>query len=283
MENSVIITVYNKLQHLRNAMMSLCSQSVLPDELILADDGSSEDIVGGIADLVRECRFPVTFVQQADIGFRASKNRNNGAKQAKGNYLVYFDQDLIYTRNYLEGILTNKRSKHFYVGYPIWLTEEQSRNVTPDVIRSCNFQSVASEEQRQFIARQYTKEWLYTVLNAWGLRKYGPSLRSCCFGVYKKDLISVNGFDESFKYWGYEDDDLGNRLYAAGIKGFNPLKTEFPMHCYHAFTTRADSGKSLNRDYFLSRKREINRKNFRCEYGYDTPMDDDTFTVTALN
>lgn len=283
MENSVIITVYNKLHNLQNALLSLLSQSVQPDELILADDGSAEDIIGGIRDLVAKCPFPVTFVQQADKGFRASKNRNNGARQSRGNYLIYFDQDLVYTQNYLEKIIKHRRPGHFYVGYPIWMTADQTLKVTPGIIRSCDFETIITEEQKQFIVKQYTKERLYTFLNSWGLRKYGPSLRSCCFGVFKQDFVRVNGFDESFRFWGYEDDDLGNRLYASGIRGFNPLKTEYPLHCFHAFETRSRNGKSLNRHYYLKRKRAITRNNFRCKYGYATPMGKDTVTVTPLN
>lgn len=283
MKTTVAITVYNKIQNIRNSILSLTSQSVLPDELILADDGSSDDILQGIQDLISLCHFPVKHVRQDDNGFRAAKNRNNAARYATGEYLVFFDQDLIFTRCYLEQILADKRKNRFYVGFPVWLSEAQTRLIVPDVITACDFNAITTEEQRQFIVRQYEKERLYTFLNTCKLRKKGPSLRSGCFGIFKSDFVKVNGFDETYQTWGYEDDDLGERLYAAGIRGFNPIKHEYPMHCYHPFAARAANGKSLNRDYFLKRKKQINRKNYRCEYGYDTPLGEDTVVVTELN
>ena len=35
-------------------------------------------------------------------------------------------------------------------------------------------------------------------------------------GIWRSDLVSVNGFDEAFEGWGLEDSDLGNRLYHLG-------------------------------------------------------------------
>jgi len=284
MKLSVIMTVYNKTGHLRNALISLLSQSVMPDELIIADDGSSEDIIGGIGDLIPKLPFPAKHVRQDNKGFRAGKNRNNGARNATGDHLVFYDQDLIFTKNFLEKIIVNIRPLHFYTGFPIWLTEEQTRLVVPDVITSCDYGSITTPEQRHFIVKQYRKEWLYTWLHKYRLRRIGPSLRSGDFAICKNDFILVNGFDEEYQGWGYEDDDLGRRLYAAGVKGFNPIKIDYAMHCYHPPSTRPVSGeKSLNSPYYLKRKREISRKNYRCEYGILSPLGEDTTTVTRLN
>lgn len=283
MSVSVIITTYNKTQHVRNIILSLNNQSFQPDELILADDGSSEDIKNNVKDLIPACKFKVKFVTQEDKGFRAGKNRNNGAKEASGDFLVFFDQDLIFTKNYLEQIVATQKKNFFYTGFPIWLTESQSKAIDTDTITNCRFDSIVSTDQKKYIIKQYQKEYLYTLLHKYKLRKTGPSLRSCATAFYKNDFIKVNGFDESFQGWGYEDDDLGVRFHAAGIKGFNPIKTEYSLHCYHTQAQRAENGKSVNRDKFKKRARQLNRRNYRCEYGYDNPLGDDTVIVTDLN
>jgi hypothetical protein len=38
----------------------------------------------------------------------------------------------------------------------------------------------------------------------------------CNLGIWRQDLIAVNGYDETFTGWGREDADLGNRLYHLG-------------------------------------------------------------------
>lgn len=284
MKTTVIISIFNKTNYVRNCLLSLASQSVLPDEIVLADDGSSEDIASGIKDLLSLFTIPITHVCQKDEGFRLAKSRNNAARVAQGDYLVFFDQDIIFTRDYLKQILEYKKEKHFYTTYPVWLSEDQTRMVNPDLIRACDFETVSTLEQRQFVVKQYQKELLYTFLHKYKLRKIGPSLRGAGFSFYKEDFMEVNGFDEVYQNWGYEDDDLGRRLYAAGVKGFNPIKTEYALHCYHPQAPRPVNGyKSMNRPYYLKRKREISRKNYRCEYGILSPLGEDTTTVTRLN
>ena len=39
----------------------------------------------------------------------------------------------------------------------------------------------------------------------------------CNMGMWRADLIEVNGFDEEYEGWGLEDSDLGNRLYHLGL------------------------------------------------------------------
>ena len=283
MSVSVIITVFNKTAHVRNVLMSLNSQTVQPDEVVLADDGSAEDIIKGIEDIIPRCQYKLKHVWQEDKGFRVAKSRNNGARHATGDYLVYFDQDIVFTKHYLEQILTHRRERHFYAGYPIWLTEEQTKKVSPAILESCDFSQIATEEQIKTIVKQYWKERLYTFLHTYGLRRIGPSLRSCGCSFYKSDFIYVNGFDETYQQWGYEDDDLGVRLHAAGIKGFNPIKTEYALHCYHPQAPRGTNGRSLNRPGFKAKEKTYNRQNYRCEYGYDNPLGQDTVRVSELN
>lgn len=282
-ENSIIISVFNKTDYLRNCIISIMNQSVSPDEIIIADDGSSENIADGIHDIVSELSYPVSIVRQEDRGFRLAKSRNNAARHAKGNYLVFFDQDLIFTKNYLEMILANKEKNCFYSGYPVWLDEKQTKLVSPDIIRSGNFDCFLTQQQRDSICKQYRKERFYTILYSLKFRKIGCKLRGCVFSFYKTDFVKVNGFDETYENWGYEDDDLGHRLHASGISGVNRIYREYSMHCYHAKAQRADNGRSVNRPSFKMKKKEINKDNYRCQFGYDNPKGDDTVSFIRLN
>ena len=92
---SVIITVFNRIHLLRKALISLGQQSYQPDELVLSDDGSDEGIVNGVKDIIEGFNFPVKFVQQENKGFRLAKCRNNGVRNASGNFLIFIDQDII--------------------------------------------------------------------------------------------------------------------------------------------------------------------------------------------
>ena len=90
---SVIVTLYNRLEYARNMILSLINQTLMIDELIFADDGSKEDVVDVVKDLIAECPFKIKCVYQEDRGFRLARSRNNGARIATGEFLIFLDQD----------------------------------------------------------------------------------------------------------------------------------------------------------------------------------------------
>jgi len=86
---SAVVPSYNRPDLLRRVLLAFATQTRPVDELIITDDGSHVDIAAGVADVLPELRFPVTLVAQPDEGFRAAKCRNNGIREATGDYLVF--------------------------------------------------------------------------------------------------------------------------------------------------------------------------------------------------
>ena len=279
MNVSVVIPTYNRTHLLRYCLMSILAQSLRPDEIILTDDGSSEDILAGVRDILEPADVGVTFVQQDDRGFRAARCRNNGIRQASGEFIVCFDPDIVFSKHYLKTMVKAARKNTFVVGQVIRFTNAQNGRISPDMIRSGDFSSLLSKEQQKVIPRQYRKERLYSLLHKFRLRRQGPKLRSGLAGFFKADFIRVNGYDEKFIGWGNEDDDLGIRFYAAGISGKNPFKTEYAIHLYH---DRFHGNERVNKPYQKKRMKEIGPDAFRCRHGYDIHDTQDEVKVTKL-
>ena len=83
---SVVITTYNDSQFLPEAIESALAQTVPPDEVIVVDDGSTDD-PGAVVS-----RYPnVRLIRQANQGLAAA--RNTGWRAACGRYLVFLDAD----------------------------------------------------------------------------------------------------------------------------------------------------------------------------------------------
>ena len=101
---SVIVTLYNRLEYARNMILALQQQTKQIDELIFADDGSSEKLMEYIEDLLVDCNFKIKHVYQDDIGFRLARSRNNGSREASGDYLIFMDQDVIFNNDFIESI-----------------------------------------------------------------------------------------------------------------------------------------------------------------------------------
>lgn len=265
MKTTLIVTVHNRPSMLHDILLSLASQSHPVDRVIVADDGSTEDVVSVMRAAAVQCKVPITHVRQPHQGFRVARSRNNAIREAEDGMLIFADQDLLFTKNYIETFVRHLVPGRFLVGYPLRLDAEQTQALTEAMIVSCDFSTITTAEQRQLIVKQNRKDRFYALLHRLHLRKIGPKLRSGVFGINKSDLLKVNGFDENYEGWGSEDDDLGWRLDAAGVTGKNVFKTEYVLHQYHEpFHV---PGVKVNKAYFEKRKRSIASGQFRCQNG----------------
>jgi hypothetical protein len=283
-KTSLIITVFNRSHLIRKALLSLKNQSVKPHELILSDDGSTEDIFESIKDIVSVLEFPVKYVRQENKGFRLAKKRNNGVRNSNGDLIIFLDQDLIHTNNLIKTFIENSKEKRFLTGMPIWLPEEKSNAITEDKIINNNFRSLISCDEKTTIDKQFKKDKRYYYLHKMRLTNQ-PRLRGGVCAINRKDFELINGYDEKFIGWGAEDDDVGNRLYKLGVEGYNPFKDEYTIHLFHEKAKIANKGvkEQANYKYYQEKKAQIKLGNFRAKYGLDNPYDEDTYTITELN
>jgi glycosyltransferase involved in cell wall biosynthesis len=82
---SVVVPTYNRAEMLARCLGSILSQSFLDFEVVVVDDGSTDntrDVVAG---------FPVIYTYQANQGPGAARNR--GIEMAKGEYVAFLDSD----------------------------------------------------------------------------------------------------------------------------------------------------------------------------------------------
>ncbi|WP_456405802.1 glycosyltransferase [Caldithrix abyssi] len=275
---SVIISVYNRLDYLKKALISIQHQSVLPSEVIITDDGSQEPIVDVVQELVPQFDFRIKLVIQEDRGFRLARCKNNGIRVAENDFLVFWDQDVVGTRRYLETYYENWKPGMFVVSYPVRLSEAQTQRLTEADIRQGDYSHILNKEQLKKIRKQFKKDRFYFYLRKFILRNdTRPKLRGGIFAISRAALLKVNGFDERYQGWGNEDDDLGRRLYASGVVGFNPFYDQFPLHLYHP--PYHTNGQRANQKYYLKRQQEIKAGHYRAEYGLDKTFGEDDIKV----
>ncbi len=278
---SVIVTVYNRRDLLRRSMLSLASQSYTPHEVIVSDDGSDEDVLGVLRGCANDLGCRVTYVRQPDRGFRLAKCRNNGIRYAAGDVLVFLDQDIIGTKDYLAAFAESVIPGRFAVAYPVRLTEAQTRGLSEEMIATGCFRGIVTSRQRNKIRRQFLKDGFYSLtkrLIGWGSCR--PKVRGGVFGVSRRDILDVDGFDENYRAWGNEDDDLGRRLYASGVRGYNPFLNDYPLHLYHK--PYHDRGTRPNAPYAVKRMGEIRAGDVRAVRGVSRPRGNDPLEVARL-
>ena len=88
---SVIIPTYNRVARLEKALESVRHQSLLPDEIIVVDDGSTDATSVMMADFMEQTKIKTLYLQQPNQGPAAA--RNLGIDVSRGRYLAFLDSD----------------------------------------------------------------------------------------------------------------------------------------------------------------------------------------------
>lgn len=283
---SVIVTLYNRLEYARNIIQSLLYQTLMIDELIFADDGSKDDVADVIEDLVERCPFSIKYVYQEDIGFRLARSRNNGTRVATGEFLIFLDQDVILPNDFVEKIYEKRKKKRIISSRAI-MSKEYQRNKIQNIFNNNDsidykeiYNKVVEKTQDQELKKFIKKDIFYKWLYKFKLRSRGAKIVGLIFALYKEDYIAINGFDDKFKGWGEEDDDFGNRFYKYGGITFPVTYEYYPIHMFHPFAS--SKSESPNHSYYLQRKKEISKKNYRCENGYFNTIDSDQVIIKLI-
>lgn len=257
---SVVITTYNWPQALERALQALARQTVLPYEVIVADDGSRDDTRALIERLARGYPVPLRHSWVEDRGFRVALARNRAIAATSGDYVLLLDGDMLAHPRFVEDHLRAAARGSFVQGMRV-LTDEVGRE-----------RLLSGETDRlRFFDRGLTRR-RHTLrippLAALSLRastgQSGSAIKTCNQGWWRDDLVAINGFDERYEGWGREDKDLAQRAFHAGLQRRSLRFAGLATHLYHP--ERHEEGASPN-DALLADTRATRR--IRAERGLD--------------
>ena len=282
MKLSIIIPVYNKLDNLKALLFCLARQINKEFEVIISDDGSSDDILGGIKDFIDNANFKIKYLFQKDIGFRAGQARNNGARVAMGEYLIFLDQDILVPENFTEIIYKEIDKNKVLIFRTILISLEEKLKILEVIkIKDYNFEKILEKiavEKKEQIMRLIRKDSFKSFKHIMKLRKKGPSTLGL-FVIPKEIFIKINGFDEEFSGYGSEDVEFSDRLYLNGIKS-KMLKVR-TVHLYHKSLIEVDKANLNENDKRREYKKLIRNK--VAIYGFNNRKDKDEVIYKELN
>lgn len=260
---SLLVTTYNWKQALQRVLESAARQTRLPDEVIVADDGSGQDTADLLAALARDYPVPLRHAWQADQGFRAGRSRNLATAAALGEYLLLLDGDMVLERHFVADHARAARRGSFVQG---------SRVLTGPVFRERMLGHAGRRPTP--LARGVTRRRnaLRSLLlsDAWlaiNTRTAPRTIKSCNQGWWRSDLVRLNGFDERMQGWGREDVELAWRAHNAGIACRQLRFAGLAYHLHHA--ERHQDGASPN-DRYVAETREQGLT--RCSHGLDAHL-----------
>lgn len=237
---SLVITTYNRSDALVAVLQALELQTDRDFEVIVADDGSTDEHQQNVAQFAQTLTLPITHVWHPDNGFTAAQVRNMGVEQSRGNYIVLMDGDCVPEVDFVAQHRRLREPGCFVNGSRVLLsqsaTEEVLRMGAPPAGHSAWYWL------RQRIGGRANKVLPRLRLPDGNFRKQGTfvwkGIRSCNMAVWRDGYLAVNGFDETFVGWGHEDADFVLRLHNAGLCRKNGFAATEVYHLWHKESIR---------------------------------------------
>lgn len=191
---SVIIPVFNGEKYIRCALDSVFKQDYQPIEIIVIDDGSSDETL----EILRGLGSEIRIYQQPNKGSAAA--RNLGIRMAKGSYIAFLDADDYWFPGKISAQMKALQAtgcKMAFSRFLFWNVSDRNRWPDPD---SVLFQDPAGPEELSRVEPR----WVYADLLLDCLVWTSTVL------VHKDELIRIGGFNEQLRKG--QDYDLWLRL-----------------------------------------------------------------------
>ena len=235
MRIAVIVTTYNRPDALAAVLAGYLAQHDTEFELLVADDGSTDDTRRVVDEFKARAKFPVTHVWHEDQGFRAAAIRNRALAATRADYIVFSDGDCVPGPYFV--------AQHRKLAVRGWFVAGNR------VLLSAGFTNRVLREQlpiQEWSLGHWLTAWVKRDINRWlplvtlpdsSFRRSAPQrwegVKTCNLAAWRADLLRVNGLDETYSGWGLEDSDLVIRLLHAGVQHKSARFTAPVFHLWH--------------------------------------------------
>lgn len=235
MRTAVIVTTYNRPDALGLVLESYLAQDARGFDLIVADDGSTDETRRLVEDYARRAPFAVRHLWQEDLGFRAAAIRNRALAATGADYVVFSDGDCVAPPDFVARHVQLAEPGYFLAGSRVLLSEAFTARALAERLPLYRWDAWA-----------WLRAWLRGDVNRClplvrlpdgGFRKRSPArwegVKTCNLSAWREDLLRVNGIDESYTGWGLEDSDVVIRLLRAGVRHKSARFAAPLFHLWH--------------------------------------------------
>ncbi|HEF6555296.1 TPA: glycosyltransferase [Campylobacter jejuni] len=230
---ALIITTYNQKERLKLVLDSVKNLAFLPNEVLIADDGSKEDTARLIEEYQKDFPCPLKHIWQEDEGFRAAKSRNNAIKASKSEYIILIDGDMILEKDFVKNHLEFAKRKVILQGSRVILNKNESEEILKNNNYSLAFNKKGFKNQRSIFLAKCVYKFSKLTKKFFKKSQLVKGSKTCNMSFYKSDFEAIEGFNEKFIGWGREDSEFVARfLFNDGV--FKRLKfNALAYHIYH--------------------------------------------------
>jgi glycosyltransferase involved in cell wall biosynthesis len=263
----LVVSTYDNPTALESCLLGVMRQTLPPTRVVVADDGSGDETRQVIERYRR--RVSLEHVWQEDAGFRLAAIRNRAVARCAEDYLVFLDGDTVPHRHFVRDHAEVARRGRVILGQRCAIVGFHGRVLhrRPGGVVGLIALFLARRVLNDSRALGTGLRSRFAGLRK-GVRLPRGVLQPCThrethggnLGVWRDDLLAVNGFDERFVGWGGEDRDFTYRLMRAGRE---PCRLLYRAVCYH-IDHPAHAANARNGELLRQTERPI-----RCVQGVD--------------
>ncbi len=236
MKLSVIISTYNSPRWLEKVLWGYSVQTHTDFEIVMADDGSTSETRDLIDRMRTDTGLTIKHVWQPDEGFQKCRILNKAVLEAEAEYLVFTDGDCIPRSDFLAVHDREAEPGRFLSGGYHKLPMSTSEAITrKDIVSGRCFDldwlkshGLKSSYKNSKLTASPRQAVLFNRLTPTRCRFKGSN-----GSAWRKDVLAVNGFDETMAYGG-EDREFGVRLNNAGVRPKHVRYNAIVLHLDHA-------------------------------------------------
>lgn len=238
MKTALLVSTYNWPEALELVLKSISDQTQLPDLLLIADDGSTNETKELIHEYSLKLPFPVYHTWQEDKGFRKAQILNKSIADTDANYIIQIDGDCILHPKFVEDHIKNAKEGLYLYGSRVNILPEYVQDVLVKKLTSFYlFSKEIKNKTRTLHIPLFSK--MYTPHS-----EISSKFRGCNVSFWRDDFLNVNGYNEDFEGWGREDSDLVIRMGNAGIKAKRLRYAGILYHIHHTIKSKDNLNKN---------------------------------------
>ena len=229
---SVVVSAYNRPDYLIRSLRGFARQTRTDFEIVLADDGSSEESRAAVDAWLQGSDLLWRRVWHEDDGFRKTAILNKAVAQTRADYVIFTDGDCIPFPDFVALHLSLRRPGHFLSAGAVRLSPPATSSILgggadESGIFQWNRLKAIGQPKRFKFARMFAPALARRVMDVViPVKRTFNGLNASC---WKADWAKVGGFNEAMGY-GSEDVEFGIRLEAAGVK---PIRVRHRIRALH--------------------------------------------------
>ncbi|WP_128330744.1 glycosyltransferase [Apibacter sp. HY039] len=210
---SLVISTYNNSDILNLVLKSINIQSLLPDEIIIADCSSNYESEIIISAFTLKTKIPVIHIKQSGNKLLKAEILNKAIAKCKSEYIIQIHDDCILHKHFIKDHIHSRKYNTFLFGTIIPINQKKTDYIIKNDIYTFSLFSGKIKKRINNIYLPFFNRFHKPT------EYLSNDMTGNNLSYWKKDFIDINGFNEQFNEYAGEDSDFCQRLLFSSVWG----------------------------------------------------------------